>query len=145
MLTKIPLYTYASLVKPTDFYFNSFRQCKLRFSVEWHSYLHLWIWMNHVGGRWNNIYSSKLGTFIQKWSNTISRFGSILAISSTLKLGIYLWNFPLYRFWAINHPKKNAAQASCLPIRSKLPFCGAYHCLHLVWTIIVCVPSSVPH
>ena len=63
--------------------------------------------MNHVGGRWNNIYSSKLDTFIQKCSNTISRFGSILTISSTLKLGIYLWNFPLYCFWAINCPKKN--------------------------------------
>jgi hypothetical protein len=92
----------------SDFYFNSFRQLKLRFSMEWQSYLYPWIWMNHVGGRWNNIYSSKLGTFILKWSDTISRFGSILAISSTLKLGISLWKFPLYRFWAINRPKKNA-------------------------------------
>jgi hypothetical protein len=89
-------------------YFKLFRQHKLRFLMEWHSYLHPWIWMNHVGGRWNNIYSSKLGTFIQKCSNTISRFESILAISSTLKLGIYLWNFPLYRFRAINCQKINA-------------------------------------
>jgi hypothetical protein len=50
--------------------------------------------------------TSKLGTFIPKCSDTISRFGSILAISFTLKLGIYLWNFPLYFFWAINRPKK---------------------------------------
>jgi hypothetical protein len=73
-----------------DFYLNCFRQHKLRFSMEWESYLHPWIWMNHVGGRWNNMYSFKLGTFIQKCSDTVSRFGSILAISFTLKLGIYL-------------------------------------------------------
>jgi hypothetical protein len=93
-------------IQCSDFYFSFFRQYKLRFLMEWQSYLHPWIWMNHVGGRWNKIYSSKLGTFIQKCSDTILRFGSILAISSTLKFRIYLWNFPLYRFWAINRPKK---------------------------------------
>jgi hypothetical protein len=34
-------------------------------SCEGQGYLHPWIWMNPVGGRWNDIYSSKLGTFIQ--------------------------------------------------------------------------------
>ena len=91
-----------------DFYLNFLRQYKLWFSMEWQSYLHPWIWMNHIEGRWNNVYSSKLGTFIQKCSDIISRFGSILAISFTLKLGSYLWNFPLYRLWAINCPKKKA-------------------------------------
>jgi hypothetical protein len=55
-----------------------------------------------------NSYSSILDPFIQQCSNTISTFGTIVAISSTLKLGIYLWNLALYRFRAINTPKNKS-------------------------------------
>jgi hypothetical protein len=37
-----------------------------------------------------------------------------------LKMGIYLWNFPLYHFWAINRPKKTLYLTP--PDRARLGF-----------------------
>jgi hypothetical protein len=83
----------------SDFYFNFLGNMSCDF--QWSD---RGIYIHEFG--WIMLEVDKITFIHPKCSNIISRFGSILVISSTLKLEICFWNFPLYRFWTTNRPKK---------------------------------------
>jgi hypothetical protein len=81
------------------FYFIYFEHHRKQSSLEGHSYLHPLKWMKHTKYRWNFISSSKSMNIHLKRSNTIPRFYSNLAISSSGKGLIYCLKKNCIAFW----------------------------------------------